>query len=843
MHQENKLKELKTMFESELWQQFFARNLSDVIWIVDLDLNYIYLSPSAGELSGYSRDELSNLTPADILTPASMEKAMTIFGEELSLEEAGSAIADRSRIIEVEQVHQNGSTVWVELNGSFVRDDSGKPIGLFGITRDIDSRKKVEEALLYQNNKMQLLFEISKAMAIKKEIRSLSQVIVDGITKLTNLGSAAIYLHDGSELKLEATSPPLPADFPDHFRIAPLSEHPHLNRALVNKQILVIEDIGAANLTAAEREVSESRNLRAQLFVPLIYQDNATGVLIVADTNQPHKFAEDEIAICQTLAGLASLSLREAYLAEQQQQNLDDLKQINANLLEAEKAARESEGKYKQIADNMSDVVWIADAELNTIYVSPSIEKLIGESADDHISRSLEEKLPPESLNTLLLTFQEEMEKEKDPLYDKNRTRNIEIQHYKADGNFIWVSMHISALRDNMGNIKGFQGVTRDITERKKAEAEQLQANSLLNATLESTADGLLVVDNQGIRRLENNRFVDMWRIPQEILDDKNDETMLNYVLEQLCDPDEFLAIVQELYRHPEAVSSDTLYLTDGRVFDRYSQPQKINNEIVGRVWSFRDVTEYKKAEAEILRLNEDLEERVRERTVELQAVNKELESFAYSVSHDFRAPLRALDGFSASLTEKYSNQLDEQGLHYLRRIRNAAIYMSNLVDDLLKLSRVTRTDIKKEHVNLSKLAAEIVASLQEIEPDRKVEILITADLTAKGDPHLLQVVLNNLLGNAWKFSLQEAQAKIEVGRSVIDGENVFFVRDNGVGFNLAYADKLFGAFQRLHRTDEFPGTGIGLSIVLRIIERHGGRIWAESEVGKGATFYFTLPG
>lgn len=253
------------------------------------------------------------------------------------------------------------------------------------------------------------------------------------------------------------------------------------------------------------------------------------------------------------------------------------------------------------------------------------------------------------------------------------------------------------------------------------------------------------------------------------------------------------------------------------------------------------DISERKQAEEKIRALNELLEQRVRERTIELEAVNKELESFAYSISHDFRAPLRVLNAFSANLTEKYDEQLDEQGLHYLNRIRNAALYMSDLVDNLLNLSRITRTEIKKQTFDISHLSDAILRDLQEAEPGRRVKVNVAPGIYAKGDFTLLKAALANLIGNAWKFSSKEPQAEIEVGRINIDGEEAFFVRDNGVGFNMAYADNLFGAFKRLHGVDEFPGTGIGLATAQRIISRHGGRIWAESEVGKGATFYFTL--
>lgn len=253
------------------------------------------------------------------------------------------------------------------------------------------------------------------------------------------------------------------------------------------------------------------------------------------------------------------------------------------------------------------------------------------------------------------------------------------------------------------------------------------------------------------------------------------------------------------------------------------------------------EVMERKKAEEVILILNRELEQRVKKRTIELEAVNRELTSFAYSISHDFRAPLRALNAFSASLIENYNDQLDKQGLHYLNRIHYNSRYMSDLVDDLLALSRITRAELKEQEVDLSRVAEEIIKDLQDEEPERQVTAAVEPGLSAKGDSSLLKVLLENLIENAWKFSSKEEQAKIEVGLTTVDGDEAFFVRDNGVGFDLAYADKLFGAFQRLHGVNEFPGTGIGLATVQRIVNRHGGQVWAESKVGKGTTFYFTL--
>jgi light-regulated signal transduction histidine kinase (bacteriophytochrome) len=253
------------------------------------------------------------------------------------------------------------------------------------------------------------------------------------------------------------------------------------------------------------------------------------------------------------------------------------------------------------------------------------------------------------------------------------------------------------------------------------------------------------------------------------------------------------------------------------------------------------DITALKEAEQEIRRLNAELERRVGERTGQLEATNKELEAFSYSVSHDLRAPLRSILGFSEALLERHSHQLDARGQDFLRRACASSRHMDKLIADLLQLSRVGRSEMQRQPVNLSALALAIAAELRQAEPDRAADFLIAPDLRAEGDERLLRVALDNLLRNAWKFTRHKPRTCIQFG-AVAEPQPAFFVRDNGAGFDMAYAAKLFGVFQRLHSTSEFPGSGVGLATVQRIINRHGGRTWALGAPGQGATFYFTLP-
>ena len=445
-----------------------------------------------------------------------------------------------------------------------------------------------------------------------------------------------------------------------------------------------------------------------------------------------------------------------------------------------------------------------------------------------------------------------------------------DIDILRADGVRATIYDAAAPLRDSQGQIIGAVVVVQDITDRKHAEAELRGVNETLEqrvaertqqvtealereqnarreaesarsyfeGLLEAAPDSIVIVDPEGRIVLVNSQL--------ELLSGYTREELFGQPVETLI-PARYHAVhvghrhgyITEPRARPMGVGLE-LFL---RQKDGSEVPVEISLSPVRTpagllvTASIRDITARKEAEAEIKRLNDDLQRNVEQ----LKTAIAELEAFSYSVSHDLRAPLRSIDGFSKLLLERYPEQLDERGKDYLSRVRAAAQRMGRLIDDMLNLSRIGRVEMRHETVNLSKLAEDILSNLREQEPGRQVETVIQPGMTATGDSALLQIVLENLLGNAWKFTGKREQARIEMGIQEIDGERVYYVRDNGAGFSTKYTDKLFSPFQRLHTEEEFPGTGIGLAIVRRIINRHGGRVWAEGAEDKGATFYFTL--
>lgn len=495
----------------------------------------------------------------------------------------------------------------------------------------------------------------------------------------------------------------------------------------------------------------------------------------------------------------------------------------------AEEKLRRSQQQLAGIIDSAMDAVITVDDDQHIVLFNGAAERMFLFPAEDAIGRSLDQFIPERFRET-----------HKGHIDDFGKTRVTRrgmgalgaLYGLRADGEEFPIEASISQIESD--GRKLYTVILRDISERKRADEairEQARILDLAPVTIRDLK-GRILLWNTGAEQMYG------WTSEEAV-------GKVAHKLKHTKFPRPLEEIKARLLAHGHWEGEVTHTKKDGQqivVASHWVLHRDENDKPAAILEVNSDITERKQAEREIRRLNEELEQRVADRTAQLQAANKELEAFSYSVSHDLRAPLRHIDGFSQALLEDNSEQLDETGKRNLNEVRNATQEMARLIDDLLQLARVTRGEMHREEVNLSELAHSVIKELKRSNGKRDVTIEIKEGLVTRGDKRLLRVMLTNLLGNAWKYSSQREQAKVTFSSGRQNGESFYFVRDNGAGFDMTYANKLFGAFQRLHTAGEFEGTGIGLATVQRIISRHGGRVWAEGAVNQGATFYFTVP-
>ncbi len=570
------------------------------------------------------------------------------------------------------------------------------------------------------------------------------------------------------------------------------------------------------------------------LTAPIVFGNETIGIISVA--NNERGYTEENKDLLEGIASYISPILNARLQRDQQEQERK----------RAEEALRESEEKFRTIIEQSTEGVVLIDEEGNIVEWNQANERMTGLRRDEVIGMpfwnmvmktAAPERQTSQRREFIRAAVLEALQTGQSYLF----AAPIEIEFYPQPGK---EKRYMHQIIFPIKTEKGYRlaSLTHDITERKQVERELQRSNNLLRAIIEAAPTAIIGLDLDGnVQAVWNPAAEKMlgWSV-QEVMG----HPLPNVPVES---QEEFRRF-REMIRSGKTLDDVEVRRQrhDGTPIDYsiYASPLRdAEGQITGNIAVLVDITERKRAEEEIRKLNQELEQRVADRTAQLEAVNNELEAFAYSVSHDLRAPLRHINGFLELLQKSLTGALGERSQHYMDTISDSAKRMGTLIDDLLSFSRMGRYEMSKMQVDLGGLVQEII---QELEPEtrgRTIDWRIADLPTVTGDRAMLRLALVNLISNALKFTRLHPQAGIEIGCLPRRGtETVVFIRDNGVGFDMAYADKLFGVFQRLHRADEFEGTGIGLANVRRIIHRHGGRTWAEGQVNQGATFYISLP-
>ncbi|SFU73956.1 multi-sensor signal transduction histidine kinase [Polaromonas sp. YR568] len=756
-----------------------------------------------------------------------------------------------------------------------LQDAGGALMGGVVVFNDITELKAAENFALAQEQVLALI-------AGSAPLRQSLEAVVRLIEKSSPDSLCSILLLKGQKLYLGA-APSLPDSYNQAIEGLQIGENVGAcGSAAFRNALVVVEDTQVDPLMQDFRELMQTNNLRACWSTPVVSTDGEVLATFAIYRTYPCRPQAGDLELIAIAARLAGIALQRA---------------------RAEEALISSEARFRELAENINDVFYNVDPRTGRLlYISPAYEKIWGRSRESLYAdpKSYADAAVAEDQPLLKLARQRNR---------TGKISDIEYRILSPDGKMRWIRDHSYPVFNASGVLERVVGTARDITDSKLADLALASTNRALQM-LSRSSIAINRLDEEAALLAEVCRVaVDVGDYRMAWVGYAiDDEAGSIRPMAHAGDEDGYLDAIRLSWRDHDATgqgpagqairsgqpqqsgdigsadnhfhwheaamargyrSAICLPLRDGTrsfgVLCLYSAEaqhftggeikllQELADNLAFGIVSLRARLERRRAQeaarqaaAEIMRLNASLEERVQQRTAQLEFANKQLEAFSYSVSHDLRSPLSAVDGFSdlleRAMVKAETSPLTERSRHYLARIRAGVSQMGELIDAMLTLAHVSRSSLRWEPVNLSALATAVLDGWREREPARQVQIQIEPGLMGVGDSRLLKQVLDNLLGNAWKFSAKQPLTDITFGHEVNDdGETVYFVRDKGTGFDMAYAAKLFGAFQRLHSLSEFSGTGIGLATVQRIVARHGGKVWAHSVPGEGATFYFTL--
>jgi PAS domain S-box-containing protein len=699
------------------------------------------------------------------------------------------------------------------------------------IMRDVTERKRAEEErkrLLASESQQRIisetLAEVTLALTSKTDISSVLEEILIQIRRIVPYETANIALLDGHFLRAGAWygyKDKGSEDFISSFTLD-LNDSPMDAVVIKSKLPKAISDVSQEPGWIV---FEETNWIKSYLGIPICHQDKVLGVIRL-DGVEVDRFSQEDAERLLPLASSAAVALENASLYEQAQHEITERKQ-------AEEALKESEEKFSKAFQSNAVLMAISSIEEGTFLE-------INDIFCQKLGYERHEVLGKTSKELTLFPDYRQREEVAQIVREKGYARNCEVLIQTKNGNLLYglFSADIIYLKEKPYLLT----VMNDITEQKRAE-EALKESELNYRTVADLTyawefwvnpDGSMQYVSPSCERITGYTAEDMIENPDLRKEIMTEETRVDW--------EEHKRIALEELGVHEVTFAIKRKDGETRWIEHLCQPvTDEDGTYLGIRASNRDITERKQAEEEIRKLNEELEQRVIDRTTRLKATNEELEAFSYSISHDMRAPLRAINGFSALLKDEYGELLDEKGNRYLDTLQSSTLRMDRLINDLLSLSRLGRRDISLQPINITAMVKKVFSDQIKDEVDRVFDLQVADCPIVEADSRLVEILVTNLLSNAIKFTRGRDPAVIEFGRLEKDDESIYFVKDNGIGFDMDYAEKLFNPFQRLHTEREFEGTGIGLAIVRRIVRRHGGRVWVEAELDKGATFFFTL--